>query len=66
MRRSTVLIAAIAGGLAYLLRRRRRPRGERVDLYYDDASMVSLEAGVRPADRLLSLATDALAAARGA
>lgn len=64
-RRSLVagLVAAAAGAL--LLRRRRGARPERVDLYFADGSMVSLESGSADGDRLLPLARRALAAARG-
>ena len=40
-----------------------RPR-ERVDLYYEDGSLTSLEEGSDGATRLLPLAHDALRAAR--
>jgi hypothetical protein len=53
--------AAVAGAAVWQRRRRRR---ERVDLYFVDGSMVSLEQGSLEADRLLPLAHDVLAAAR--
>lgn len=54
--------AAVAGTVVWQRRRRRR---ERVDLYFADGSMVSLEQGSLEADRLLPLAHDVLNAARG-
>ena len=64
-RRSLVagLVAAAAGAL--LLRRRRGARPERVDLYFADGSMVSLERGGAAADRLPPVAREGLAAVRG-
>ena len=44
-------------------RRRTERRRTRVDLYFEDGSMVSLEAGRPDADRMLPLAAEALAAA---
>ena len=58
-----VLVGSIAGAVAW--RRRSAHRRERVDLYFEDGSMVSLEQGSLEADRLLPLAHDVLAAARG-
>jgi hypothetical protein len=59
-----VLLAAgsLAGSVLY--RRRAARRRERVDLYADDGSMVSLDDGTAEAARLLPLAHDILAAAR--
>jgi hypothetical protein len=56
-----VLLAAgsVAGSL--LLRRRAARRRERVDLYSDDGSMISLDDGTAEAARLLPLARDLLA-----
>lgn len=62
-RRSLVVALLMALGAGALLRRRRSSRGEHVDLYYEDGSMVSLEQGV-DARRLLDLAHEALAAQR--
>ncbi len=56
-----VSAAAVAGAVVW---RRRAKRRERVDLYFADGSMVSLEEGSLQADRLLPLAHDVLAAAR--
>lgn len=54
----------VAVGAALLFRRRGAARRERVDLYYDDGSMVSLEGRTPETERLLALAREALAAAR--
>jgi hypothetical protein len=59
MRRLLTLAVLIAGPLVYFLRRRDERR-ERVNLYYDDGSMVTLERGVPGSDRLLELARAAL------
>ena len=56
-----VSAAAVAGAVLW---RRRARRKERVDLYFADGSMVSVEQGSAEADRLLPLAHDVLAAAR--
>jgi len=53
---------AFAGIVVY--RRRLLTRRERVDLYYEDGSLTSLEEGSDGATRLLPLAHDALRAAR--
>jgi hypothetical protein len=53
---------AFAGIVVY--RRRFLTRRERVDLYYEDGSLTSLEEGSDAAGRLLPLAHDALRAAR--
>jgi hypothetical protein len=58
-------LAAVAVGAAFVLRRRAGAR-ERVDLYYDDGSMATLEVGDPNADAMLSHARDALATARAA
>ena len=47
-----------------LYRRRAARRRERVDLYFEDGSMVSLTEGSLDAERLLPLARDVLSAAR--
>jgi hypothetical protein len=64
-RLSALLLAGAAAGAALLLRRRGLPRRERVDLYYADGSMVSLEGGSPEAARLLELGREALTRARG-
>ncbi len=43
-----------------MLFRRRDRRGERVSLYFDDGSMVTLERGAPGSERLLELARGAL------
>ena len=55
-----VLLAAgsVAGSL--LVRRRAARRVERVDLYADDGSMLSLAAGSPEAERLLPIARELL------
>ena len=58
MRRLLALVAFV-GGLVYLMRRR-DGRRERVHLYYDDGSMVTVERGRPEAERLLTLAHQAL------
>ena len=64
MRRRSVVAALLAAGAgAYLLRRRRGAEAERVDVHYDDGSMVSLEKGPE-LERLLTVAREGLAAAR--
>ncbi len=58
------LLAAGSFAGAVLFRRRAARRRERVDLYFDDGSMVSLVEGSSEAERLLPLARDVLQAAR--
>jgi hypothetical protein len=58
-------LAGFAAGVAVgtlLYRRRAGTRRERVDLYYDDGSMLSLSEGLPDAERLLPLARSILAA----
>ena len=65
MRRSGAALLGAVGGMllgATLVRRRSSPR-ERVDLYYEDGSMVSL-ANSPEAQRLLPLAREILRGAR--
>jgi hypothetical protein len=59
MRRLLALALLIAGPILYLSRRRDESR-ERVNLYYDDGSMITLERGSAGADRLLELAQASL------
>jgi hypothetical protein len=59
MRRLLALLLLVVGPLLYLARRRTTPR-ERVHLYYDDGSMVTLEPSAPEAERLLALARAAL------
>jgi hypothetical protein len=56
-----VLLAAGSVAGSMLLRRRAARRRERVDLYADDGSMISLDDGTPEAARLLPLARDLLA-----
>lgn len=64
MRRLLALgVAGAAAGIA-LWRKRGGAPAERVDLHFEDGSMVSLPAGSKDAERLLRLARDVLAAAR--
>ncbi|HVM17479.1 MAG TPA: hypothetical protein VM290_07855 [Gaiellaceae bacterium] len=66
MRRlSAVGVLVGAAGAAALLRRRSAERRERVDVYFEDGSMLSLEDGAPDAAQLLAHARDALRAARG-
>lgn len=66
MHRSAAALVGVAGGLlagaAFV--RRRGARQERVDLYYEDGSMVSLENGSPDAARLLPIAREILQRAR--
>ena len=59
MRRLLALVVLVLGPLLYFSRRRDERR-ERVNLYYDDGSMVTLERGVPGAERLLELARASL------
>ncbi len=66
MRRSAAALLGLAGGMlagaAFV--RRRSVQLNRVDLYYEDGSMVSLTNGSADADRLLQLARRILHTAR--
>ena len=55
-------VGSLAGTVFY--RRRAARRRERVDVYYEDGSMVSLAEGQLDAERLLPPAREVLAAAR--
>ena len=59
MRRLLALLVLV-GGLLLYLGRRRESRRERVHLYYDDGSMVSVERSRPESERLLTLAAQAL------
>ena len=60
-----LLLAAAGSALAAILLRRRSARGrDRVELYFDDGSLVSLTQGSPQAERLLLHARELLAAAR--
>jgi len=58
-------LAALAVGAVVVMRRRAGLR-ERVDLYYEDGSMATLERGDADAQALLGHAREALDAARAA
>jgi hypothetical protein len=60
VRRALLFSLLFGAALALFLRRRSVSRGEHVDLYYDDGSMVSLEAGSPRAEEMLGLARQAL------
>ena len=65
--RRLVGLAALVGfvlALASFVRRGAARRRERVDLYYDDGSMVSLPDGSPDSERLLALGREALRATR--
>lgn len=59
-----LLLAAGSLVASVLFRRRAARRLQRVDLYFEDGSMVSLTEGSADAERLLPLARAVLAAAR--
>jgi hypothetical protein len=59
MRRLLALLVFVCGPVLYLSRRRGEHR-ERVHLYYDDGSMVTLERGAAEAEQLLAVARGAL------
>ncbi len=54
----------VAGASIFFWRRRGARRAEKVDLYYEDGSMISLVDGTEGAERLLPLARRVLSAAR--
>lgn len=58
--RRLLAFALVVGGPLLYLSRRREGRRERVQLYYDDGSMVALEHGTPAAERLLSAARTVL------
>lgn len=53
-------LGVLVGGPLLLLFRRRDRRRDRVTLYYDDGSMVTLERGAPGSERLVALARSAL------
>ena len=59
MRRLLALAVLIGGPLLYFTRRSSRRR-ERVNLYYDDGSIVTLVRGLLGSERLLELARASL------
>jgi hypothetical protein len=66
MRRRLAIAGFAAGALAGTAAYRRLVggSGERLDLYFDDGSFVTLAEGSREAERLLPLARQVLTAAR--
>jgi hypothetical protein len=67
MARHRLLKAAVLGAGAaaatVMLRRRAQPK-PRVELYFEDGTLTTVEAGSPGSDRLLALAREALTAAR--
>jgi hypothetical protein len=65
--RRTIAALVLAGGsvAAVLWRRAGQGRRDHVDVYFEDGSMVSFAEGSPEAARLLPLAAEVLAAARG-
>jgi hypothetical protein len=61
-RRSLVVLGAVAGAAALVARR--RGAGPRVDVFYEDGSMISLDPRLPQAERMLGAARHALALAR--
>jgi hypothetical protein len=59
MRRLLALLVLVGGPLLYLARRK-ESRRERVHLYYDDGSMMTVERARPEAQSLLTLAYEAL------
>ena len=59
MRKLLALVVLALGPLLYFSRRRDERR-ERVNLYYDDGSMITLERGLPGSERLLELARASL------
>jgi hypothetical protein len=57
-------LIGVVAGVAVMLRRRLSEPEPRVDLYYADGSMVSLEAGKPDAERFFELGRDGLSTAR--
>jgi hypothetical protein len=59
-----VILAGVAFVGLLVYRRRFAAKRERVDLYYEDGSVVSVEQGTDGAVAMLPLATDVIRAAR--
>ena len=66
MRRNVAMALGVAGGIlgAAAFVRRRSATRERVDLYYEDGSMLSLSSGSPDAEQLLPLAREILRTSR--
>jgi hypothetical protein len=66
MRRNVAMALGVAGGMlgAAAFVRRRSATRERVDLYYEDGSMLSLSSGSPDAEQLLPLAREILRTSR--
>ena len=66
MRRNVAMALGVAGGMlgAAAFVRRRSATRERVDLYYEDGSMLSLSSGSADAEQLLLLAREILRTGR--
>ena len=61
---TALVLAAVSFGASVLWRRRRARHAERVDLYFEDGSMLSFGEDSDEADRLLPLARRVVFAAR--
>ena len=59
---AVTLALGSAAGSVFIFKRKRDRNASRADLYFEDGSMLSLSQGAPEADRLLPLATEALAA----
>jgi hypothetical protein len=69
MARPRLLIGLLAAGsaaAAVVLRRRSGRSKARVELYFEDGSVATIESGAPGSDRLLALAREAVSAARPA
>ena len=64
MRPLSVVAGALAAAAAVAYLRRRADDHERVDLYYEDGSVVTPGRGAPEAERILALARDAIRAVR--
>jgi hypothetical protein len=60
----TVVVAALGSAAGVVLLRRRTARRERIELYFEDGSLVALTQGSDDAEPLLVHARELLAAAR--
>ncbi len=66
MRKRRLVLTAVVGAASFagtmVYRRRTERNRTRVDLYFEDGSMVSLAQGNPDADKVIPLATEAIAA----